>query len=107
LVRWSQRARADLKAIHDYIAKGAPQNAKTVARAICRRAEQLFVTPRIGRRIPELDDPNIREVPVHSWRVIYQLRGNDVFIIALIHRRRLPASDSLRTGSPHLGKTPT
>jgi hypothetical protein len=35
---------------------------------------------------------------VHSWRIIYQLRGNDVFIITLIHRRRLPAADDLRTG---------
>lgn len=98
MVRWSQRARADLKAIHDYIAKGAPPNAKPVAREICQRAEQLLVTPRMGRRVPELDDADIREVPVHSWRIIYQLRGNDVFIITLIHRRRLPAADDLRTG---------
>jgi plasmid stabilization system protein ParE len=96
LVRWSQRARADLKAIHDYIANGAPLNAKAVAREISQRAAQLFVTPRIGRRVPELNDAEIREVPVHSWRIIYQLRGDDVFIITLIHRRRLPTADDLR-----------
>jgi toxin ParE1/3/4 len=96
LVRWSQRARADLRAIHDYIAKSAPLNARRVVREVFQRAEQLVATPLIGRRVPELDDPEIREVPVHSWRIIYQLRGNDVFIITLIHRRRLPTADDMR-----------
>jgi toxin ParE1/3/4 len=98
LVRWSQRARTDLKAIHDYIAKGAPLNAKQVAREIFQRAEQLLATPHMGRRVRELDDADIREVPVHSWRIIYQLRGNDVFIITLIHRRRLTSADDMRAG---------
>jgi hypothetical protein len=46
--------------------------------------------------VPELDDPEIREVPAHSWRVIYQLRGEDVFIVTLVHRRRAPAPEQLR-----------
>ncbi len=94
--RWSQRARADLKAIHDYIAKDSPTNAKAVARNILARAAAIPETPRVGRRVPELDDANIREVPVHSWRVIYQLRGDSVFIVTLVHRRRAPAPEELR-----------
>jgi plasmid stabilization system protein ParE len=96
VLRWSQRARADLKAIHDYIAKDSPTNAKAVVREILARAATLPETPRIGRRVPELDDPEIREVPVHSWRVIHQLRGNSVFIVTLVHRRRAPAPGQLR-----------
>ena len=94
--RWSQRARADLKAIHDYIAKDSPANAKAVVRDILTRAAALPETPRIGRRVPELDDPDIREVPAHAWRVIYQLRGETVFIVTLVHRRRAPAAEDLR-----------
>lgn len=93
--RWSQRARADLKAIHDYVAADSPTNAKAVVRDILARAATLPETPRIGRRVPEFDDPDIREVPAHSWRVIYQLRGNAVFIVTLIHRRRAPAPEDL------------
>ncbi len=43
------------------------------------RAAALPETPRVDRRVPELDDPDIREVPAHSWRVIYQIRGEEVF----------------------------
>ncbi len=96
MLRWSRRARADLKAIHDYIAKDSPTNAKAVVREILARAAALPETPRLGRRVPELDDPEIREVPVHSWRVIYQLRGTTVFIVTLVNRRRAPAPKELR-----------
>ena len=96
MLRWSQRARADLKAIHDYIAKDAPINAKAVTREIVQRASTLPATPRIGRTVPELNDLNVREVPVHSWRVIYQLRGEDLFIVTLVHRRRAPSPEQLR-----------
>ncbi|HEY6457987.1 MAG TPA: type II toxin-antitoxin system RelE/ParE family toxin [Steroidobacteraceae bacterium] len=96
MLRWSQRARADLKAIHDYIAKDSPLNAKAVARELLQRASTLTATPRIGRAVPELNDPNVREVSVHSWRVIYQLRGEDIFIVTLVHRRRAPSPDQLR-----------
>ncbi len=95
MLRWSQRARVDLKAIHDRIALDSPGNAKAVVREFLARAEQLPVLPRAGRVVPELSDPDIREVPVHSWRLIYQLRGEHVFVLALIHKRRLPASEQL------------
>lgn len=94
--RWSQRARADLKAIHDYIAKDSAINAKAVVRDILARAATLPETPHIGRRVPELNDPDIREVSAHSWRVIYQLRDDAVFIVTLVHRRRAPTPDELR-----------
>jgi len=86
-----------LKAIHDYIAADSPANAKVVVRDIMARAATLPDTPRIGRRVPELDDPDIREVPAHSWRVICQLRGNAVFIVTLVRRRRAPAPEDLRS----------
>lgn len=57
MLRWSQRARADLKAIHDYLAKDSPTRAKAVVRDIMARAATLAETPRRGRRVPELDDP--------------------------------------------------
>jgi toxin ParE1/3/4 len=96
VLRWTQRARADLKAIHDHIRKDSPLNAKSVVREIVHRANLIDQTPRAGRTVPELNDEAIREIPVHAWRVIYQLRDDAVFIITLVHRRRAPAPEQLR-----------
>ncbi len=97
MLRWSERARADLKAIHDRIAQDSPRNAKTVAQQFRARADQLPATPRAGRVVPELGDPSIRETPVHSWRLIYQLRDEHVFVITLAHKRSVPTPEQLRS----------
>jgi len=94
--RWSQRARNDLKAIHDRIAQDSPLNAKAVTSAFLQRAVEIPTTPRAGRIVPEFGDPNIREVPVHSWRLIYQLRQENVFVVALVHKRRRSPARQLR-----------
>jgi toxin ParE1/3/4 len=97
VVQWSARARADLKAIHDHIAKDSPRNAKAVVHDILDHAGDIPSTPHAARIVPELNDPTIREIPVHAWRVIYQLREQQVFIVALIHKRRAPPPEQLNS----------
>ena len=65
-------------------------------REIVNRANLIDQTPRGGRKVPEVDDESIRELPVYSWRVIYQLRESNVFIVTLVHKRRAPAAEQLR-----------
>lgn len=96
MLRWSERALADLKAIHAHIAKDSPRNAAAVARKFLERAQEIPATPRAGRVMPELGDPSIREIPVHSWRLIYQLRDAHVFVLTLVHKRRVPAAEQIR-----------
>lgn len=45
--------------------------------------------PRLGRIVPELSDPNVRERFVYSYRVIYELRESAIEILAVIHGKRL------------------
>lgn len=95
MVIWTPRARADLKVIHDYIAKDSRENAKRVAHEIRRKADSLAEPPRPGRKVPEVNDPDLREISAYSWRIIYLLRNNSVFIVTLIHKRRQPGTQDL------------
>jgi toxin ParE1/3/4 len=95
MVIWTLRARADLKAIHDYIAKDSRQHAKRVASEIRRKADALAEPPHVGRKVPELNDPQLREISAYSWRIIYHLRDGKVFIVTLIHKRRKPGAADL------------
>ncbi len=57
MVIWSARARADLKTIHDYIAKDSPFNAKSVVRELLSKVDSLTAElPHVGRKAPELND---------------------------------------------------
>jgi len=95
MVIWTPRARFDLKAIHDYIAKDSRQNAQRVAREILHKADALAEPPRPGRKVPEINDSDLREISAYSWRIIYHLRNNSVFIVTLIHKRRQPGEQNL------------
>ena len=44
--------------------------------------------PHSGRKVPEFDDENVRELIVYSYRIIYQSQNSDVIIAAVIHGRR-------------------
>ena len=100
MVIWTPRARADLKAIHDYIAKDSRQNAQRVAREILHKADVLAEPPRPGRKVPEVNDPDLREISAYSWRIIYLLRNNSVFIVTLIHKRKQPGAEDFLTDEP-------
>jgi toxin ParE1/3/4 len=95
MVTWTPRARADLKAIHDHIKQDSPQNAQRVVREILRKADGLAEVPHIGRVAPELNDPHLREIPAYSWRILYHLRGGQVFVVTLVHKRRQPGAEDL------------
>jgi hypothetical protein len=45
--------------------------------------------------VPELEDPDIREIPAYSWRLIYQLREQRVFVLTVIHKRRQPSGSDI------------
>jgi toxin ParE1/3/4 len=95
MVIWTSRARADLKAIHDRIKQDSPQNAQRVVREILRKADGLAEVPHMGRVAPELNDPHLREIPAYSWRILYHLRGAQVFVVTLVHKRRQPGAEDL------------
>ena len=88
MVKWSRPARIDLKQIHDYIAKDSRYYAKKVVQTIVGKTEELIDFPKIGRIVTEIDDPNIRELFVYSYRLLYEITPDGIEILAVIHGRR-------------------
>ncbi len=86
---WSRRAAQDLQSITDYIAADSPAYAGIVLKSIVNQTRILARFPQAGRKVPEFDDDNIRELVVYSYRIIYQLQGDEVLIVAVIHGKRL------------------
>jgi plasmid stabilization system protein ParE len=41
-----------------------------------------------GRKVPELNDDSVREVPLYSYRIIYQIHPDHIDVLAVIHKRR-------------------
>lgn len=88
-VAWSRRALRDLEAIADYIAADSPTHAGIVVKKVLNRTKTLARFPSAGRKVPEFDDENIRELTIYSYRIIYRLQGDEVVIAAVIHGKRI------------------
>jgi len=88
MVKWSGPAKKDLRQIHGYIAKDSKYYAKNVTQNIVAKTEKLKDFPEIGRVVPEIDDPNVRELFVYSYRLVYEIKSGGVEILAIIHGKR-------------------
>jgi toxin ParE1/3/4 len=87
-VVWSPRALADVEAIAAYIALDSVTYAKAVVRTIVRSTRTLGRFPKSGRKVPEFDNENTRELFAYSFRIIYTIEPRQVTITAVIHGKR-------------------
>jgi toxin ParE1/3/4 len=87
-VVWSPRAIADVDAIASYIASDSPFYAGSVVRKIVALTRTLEKFPFAGRKVPEFDDENLREVIAYSYRIIYRVEAAEVIVAAVIHGKR-------------------
>jgi toxin ParE1/3/4 len=88
MVIWANPAKSDLRAIHDFIASCSKYYAKKVVQDIVDRTNILKEYPQIGRKVQEIDDENIREIFAYSYRILYEIKSENVYIIGIIHGRR-------------------
>ncbi|HZH88529.1 MAG TPA: type II toxin-antitoxin system RelE/ParE family toxin [Chitinophagaceae bacterium] len=50
--------------------------------------EKLSIFPRLGREVPEIKKENIREILYSSYRILYRIDSEFLYIIAIIHAAR-------------------
>ncbi|OGL47926.1 MAG: addiction module toxin RelE [Candidatus Schekmanbacteria bacterium RBG_13_48_7] len=88
MVIWSIEAKQDLKRIHNYIARDSKYYAKKVSQDIIEKSEKLIDFPMMGRIVPEIGEPNIRDLLIYSYRLIYEISLNKIEVLALVHGKQ-------------------
>lgn len=88
MVIWTKPARADLKHIHDFIAEDSKHYAKKVAQEIREKTDILNELPNIGKMVPEVAKPEIQELHIYSYRIMYEVKGQNSYVLAVIHKRQ-------------------
>ncbi len=88
MVIWADPAKNDLRAIHDFIASDSKYYAKKVIQDIIDRTNIIEKYPMIGRKVPETDDENVREIFVYSYRILYEIKLEKIYVIGIIHGKR-------------------
>ena len=93
-IRWTEQAVADLEAIHDYVARDSAKYATLLVERLISSLERVTHFPEIGRVVPEYRRPDIRELIIGSYRVVYRLRSGQAEVLMVFHGARLFPEDS-------------
>lgn len=88
VIIWSKPACQDLHLIHQYIAHDSQRYAMRVVQDITDKVEILLETPRLGRMVPEIGEDAVREIGMYSYRIMYELIGDTIYIHGVVHKRR-------------------
>jgi addiction module RelE/StbE family toxin len=92
-VRWTDNAIDHLTNIHDFISLNSPMYAKQMVDRITRRSQQIADQPTSGRKVPEYDAEDIRELIERPYRIIYRIKESQIDVLAVIHGARLLTDD--------------
>ncbi len=90
-VLWTTSAAMDLEGVIDFIAQGDPATAYRILSEIHLKADSLAHFPERGRIVPELQAQAVlfyRELLHKSWRIIYRIEADTVYVLALLDARR-------------------
>ncbi len=89
-VTFTSVALENLHSIHLHISQDSPYYADKVVDKIINRVAILEKNTRIGRIVPEFNNPDIRQLLDGSYRIIYEIRNEDeIFILRIYHSARL------------------
>jgi len=87
-VIWAYTAEEDLDSAAEYIHKDSPVYAASFVDRALNAGRSLDKFAERGRIVPELNEENIREIFVYSYRLIYRIEGDQISVLALIHGYR-------------------
>ena len=80
-------AKEDMNQIEEYISRDSIYYANKTIEGIVEKIKYLSMFPYMGRKIPEYNNINLREIIYKSYRILYKVNSN-VYILNVIHHSR-------------------
>lgn len=89
-VTWSQEAGENLVDIEEFIVRDSVERAVRFIDALIDHTEAILTdNPRSGRAVPEIGNPDIRELIYRGYRIVYRLNGERIDILTVFEGHRL------------------
>ena len=88
-VYWTLNAITHLTNIYEFISLNSPTYARRMVDRITRRSEQITSHPLSGRKVPEYEADDIREIIENPYRIVYRVKQNHIDVLAVIHGAQL------------------
>jgi plasmid stabilization system protein ParE len=88
-IYWTERAQDDLAAIHAFIQADSTHYASVTVRRLLGAVDRLHDFPHSGRAVPEFSDPEVREVVMRPYRIVYRIVSpTEIHVLTVHHGAR-------------------
>ena len=87
-IKWSEPALSDLNEIAEYIAFDKISAAKKLVGNIFSTVSRLEQFPKFGRKPPEFETSQYREIVVGPCRIFYRYENETVYILYVMRSER-------------------
>ncbi len=91
-VNWTRQAIEDIYEIREYYRPRSEKYAEQLTDKIFEKANNLVQYPQMGRMVPELERPEIRELIYKNYRIIYHVVSDNQIDILAVHNGLRPLS---------------
>ncbi len=95
VLNWTPQSILYLTNISEFIAKDSPKYAIITIRKIKKLAKQLKLHSFFGRKLPKINQTNIREIIFGNYRIIYKIISDERIDILTVHHSAKRLSDIL------------
>lgn len=90
IITWSREAGENLAQIEEFIARDSLERAIRFVDALIDHVETMLPdNPGSGRVVPEIGNPDIRELIYRGYRIVYRLQGDVLEILTVFEGHRL------------------
>jgi len=87
-VIWSKESLDRLMEIEEFIAEDNSEKAAEFTDFLISKSFIVEDNPRIGRIVPEFSDPDIRELLIKGYRLVYRIRKDRIDILTVFEGHR-------------------
>lgn len=84
----TELALENLENLKAYISNDSPKYAMVFIKRLLEQIEHLKSFPLIGRILPKQNNENLRELLFHSYRIIYMIKDEQIFILTVVHGKK-------------------
>ncbi|RLD16286.1 type II toxin-antitoxin system RelE/ParE family toxin [candidate division KSB1 bacterium] len=95
-ITWSPRSKSQLNDIAEYIALDKPTAAYRWLENLFKAVEKLELFPKSGRKVPEFNQEDIREIIFGNYRIIYKIKEDEIIIASVRHGKQLLDNNEIK-----------
>ncbi|AQG81372.1 type II toxin-antitoxin system RelE/ParE family toxin [Spirosoma montaniterrae] len=89
---WSNQIVDDIDNIAEYLSQYSKPLAETFVEKIFEKADLLRNFPEMGRMVPEVESPKVRELIYKQYRIVYQIVSNNRIRMLTVYHSAHPLS---------------